>query len=79
MRSMPLTQDQNAQIDHLVADLREKEDEFGQASDANDAAQAAAQAAVASAAGTAQAKASSHDALSASIDALIEFAQSLKS
>lgn len=76
---MSLTPDQNAQIDALVSDLRAKEDAFGTSSDANDAAQAAAQAAVATAAGTAQSKAGAHDALGASIDALVAFAQSLKS
>jgi hypothetical protein len=76
---MSLTPDQNTQIDALVSDLRAKEDAFGSASDANDAAQAAAQAAIASASGTASAKAGAHDALSASIDALVAFATSLKS
>lgn len=75
---MSLTQDQNTKLDQLVSDLRAKEDFFGSASDSNDAAQAAAQAAVATAAGTAQAKATAHDDLGASIDALVEFAQSLK-
>jgi cbb3-type cytochrome oxidase cytochrome c subunit len=75
---MSLTPDQNAQLDSLVTDLRTKEDAFGVATDANDAAQSAAQAAVATASGTQQAKASAHDDLGASIDALVAFVQTLK-
>lgn len=75
---MPLDPSVNAKIDALISDLRAAEQDFSDASDSNDAAQAAAQAAVASAAGTAQSKATAHDGLSASIDALVEFVTSLK-
>lgn len=62
----------------LVNDLQTKEQGLSDASATNDTAQAAAQAAVANAASTLQEKNAAHDALSGSIDALVEYAQSLK-
>ena len=75
---MPLDPAIGQRIDELVADLRVKGDEFGQADDANDQAQAAAQAAVANASNTARAKTAAHDNLTTSIDALVEYVLSLK-
>lgn len=67
-----------AALDALVADLQAKESALADASSSNDQAQSAAQAAVAAAAQSQSAKDEAHDALSASVDALVAFAQSLK-
>lgn len=75
---MPTDPTVNQRIDELVADLRAKEESEVAASDENDAAQSAAQAAVATASSTLQAKNSAKDAFSASIDALVEYVQTLK-
>lgn len=66
------------QLESLVADLESKEQSLSDAGTANDTAQAEAQAAVATAAGTLQQKNAAHDALSASIDALVAYVNSLK-
>lgn len=75
---MPLTPDQNAQIDALISDFRAKEAAFDEATIENDAAQSAAQAAVATASGTLQAKVTAHDEANASVDAMVAFLESLK-
>ena len=65
------------QLQALVADLEEKEQALSDASDSNNVAQAAAQAAIASAAGTQQAQGTAHDALAASVQALVAYVQGL--
>jgi len=68
----------NTQLEALVHDVEAKEQILSDDSAANDQAQSAAQAAVATAAGTLQTKNQAHDALSASIDALVAYVQGLK-
>lgn len=67
-----------AQLNTLVTDLQTKEQALADASSANDQAQSAAQAAVATANTSQVAKDAAHDDLSASVDALVAYAQSLK-
>jgi hypothetical protein len=68
----------NTQLQALVTDLEAKEQSLADAGAANDAAQAAAQASIANAAGTLATKNTAHDALTASVDALVAFVNALK-
>lgn len=74
----PLAAVDNDRLDALIEDLRMKESSFTAASAQNDTDQAAAQASIATAASSAMVKTRAHDDLTASIDALIEFLNSLR-